>query len=204
MPRRLRPDRYATLVVLGQPGYDEYYDREIHSGHPVDAATARKWRQQAQLDARTTHALTTARPNGRNDPQSVALLIDALLHLDKRSFITAGRFAAHLNTFYPQIIWEPVTVGRILHNLAEVSDTYPRPPEQPPFINISTVNGIRNYTPPQYQRASRWLMDMREAIVPILEEYNEALRRDPHLTLSDEDIWERLMYEPPEEGGDNG
>ena len=91
----------------------------IHRQTPIFSSLIMdRWRRQAGRFAnQPKSAITYPVANGINDPLTWAMLVDALLRLDPDTYINSAPLTAMLEPEYPQIIWDPVTVGRVLSEL---------------------------------------------------------------------------------------
>jgi hypothetical protein len=78
------------------------------------------------LTARRQRGITHTRntfvhrvPNGHRDPLSFWHVVDALLNIDPLLEFSSKQLADWLNQHRPEFIWDAVTVGRILADIAE-------------------------------------------------------------------------------------
>lgn len=58
-------------------------------------------------------------PNGVEDPMTYMLVLDALMNIDPFIELRAKNFVAFLSLTYPQLSWDPVTVGRVTSDLCD-------------------------------------------------------------------------------------
>lgn len=90
-------------------------------GHrPFTQNTVDRWRREAG-HTRSASEIVPAWPNGRNDPASIALVLDCLLRLSPGPNITSAMLVGFLQDQYAQIDWDAVTVGRILGQLVDAA-----------------------------------------------------------------------------------
>ena len=77
--------------------------------------TERRLRQLEQRQKKIAHRAK----NGINDPISFYQLLDAVLNIPVGEEFSAKSLAEHLNVVRPRLVWDPVTVGRILNDITE-------------------------------------------------------------------------------------
>ena len=139
----------------------------IHRQTPIFSSLIMdRWRRQAGRFAnQPKSAITYPVANGINDPLTWAMLVDALLRLDPDTYINSAPLTAMLEPEYPQIIWDPVTVGRVLSELHAYARDLERPNK--PFdewcLFDRTANGsTRNYIIAPDEVSRLWLGCVRE------------------------------------------
>lgn len=103
----------------------------------------KKWtRQGMRGDRQKPVGLIMPMPNGFNDPISIALVVDLLLRIEYGTFLNSALLSEMLQREFPHIIWDPVTVGRIMKALVEESfDRRPPNGGQPPIEEIRLSDG---------------------------------------------------------------
>lgn len=62
---------------------------------------------------------TYATPNGIEDPMTYMLILDALMNIDPFIELRAKNLVLYLSETYPQLSWDPVTVGRVVSDLCD-------------------------------------------------------------------------------------
>lgn len=114
---------------------------------------------------RTTavHPLVHPVENGRQDPYSVACVVDLLLQLDVSTtpqFPTAALMPL-LRRNYAHIAWDPITVGRILGEIAEMAAVWD--PQQPALDHIRVAaNSLWDLRSDRH--ANQWFWRLRRFI----------------------------------------
>lgn len=93
-----------------RPAIDEY-GRQTYPALVAKKDVAKIHRQQKRFVHRT--------PNGFNDPITNYHLVEALLDADPEESFTAGQLASWLNLNTPEILWDAVTIGRMLNTMIE-------------------------------------------------------------------------------------
>ena len=68
-------------------------------------------------DRRRSRRLFHTPKNGHSDPLTVLFVLDMLLWLKQDIELRANPLAEALNLEFPQFIWDPVTVGKVLADL---------------------------------------------------------------------------------------
>ncbi len=106
------PKVLDALAVESDLGY---LPRAIRGRLDIPRHRREKWNKEAQH-------LLHATPNGYNDPLSHLLLLDTLMRLKPDQTIRANTMRDLLNRMRPQLSWDSVTVGRILNELADMSE----------------------------------------------------------------------------------
>lgn len=103
----------TTELAHALPLVPTYGKREIPETAPMlTDARMRKWR-----DARPRFAHRT--PNRHNDPFSYFHIVRWLLQVRPWEEFNAKSLAHALNQYEPATQWDPVTVGRIINDIAE-------------------------------------------------------------------------------------
>ena len=91
-----------------------YLPRAIRTSVDIPRHRREKWQKEAK-------ELQRATKNGYNDPLSHLLLIDTLMRLKPYQLIRASNLRDLLSELRPQVIWDSVTVGRILNKLTDLA-----------------------------------------------------------------------------------
>lgn len=91
-------------------------------------ATARKVRKMRSGVAQFRHRAK----NGVYDPYTYFHIVDALLNVQPNKPFSGREFAEHLGKYADFMIWDPVTIGRVLNDLHDNwNDANPNPESQP-------------------------------------------------------------------------
>lgn len=90
-----------------------YIPRALRADVDIPRNTRTKWHNEAR-------SLTRPTKNGYNDPLTHLLLVDALLRLTPHQLVRAGNLRDLLRVRSPQIMWDSVTIGRILSELTAI------------------------------------------------------------------------------------
>lgn len=133
---------------------------------PKTAATFRKERE----------SLFRASPSNFTDPLSVMLTVDAILRIRPDSRIRASELTNTLRDLYPQILWDPYTVGRILTNIAEAATGCGAPADQLPVASYRS-GGLATYVVNATLKNWRWLALVRHNLGQLASTSLEEERR---------------------------
>ena len=120
-----------------------------------------------ELEPRTTgHWRVTAQgslrhptPNGHRDPLSILCVLDWLQNLQAPAVFTTPEAVDLLEVHYKHILWESVTVGRILGEIAELA--HEADPELPALTHGRSTRGARWALHTDGRRQWKWLYDAR-------------------------------------------
>ncbi len=120
-----------------------------------------------ELEPRTTgHWRVTAHgslrhptPNGVNDPLSILAVLDLLQSVRPPLNFTTPTAVEWLEAFYKHIIWDAVTVGRILGEISDLASEHD--PELPAIARSRSARGARWTVHTDNRRQWRWLHDAR-------------------------------------------
>lgn len=136
-------------------------------------ATTERWRRQmGRFTNQPRGPLQYASPNGHFDPLSIAAAIDCILRLEIGPYINAGNLAYELNRSYEQILWDPVTVGRILSDISGFAQELKMPsPQHERPLYTRKHGGIRNYVIHNDPNGWQWLGLVREFMGRAAERY---------------------------------
>lgn len=147
-------DDYAPDALIGAPGWPKLFPR---------AATERWRRQMGRFTNQPRGALVYPSHNGHFDPLSIAAVVDCILRLEIGPYINAGNLAYELTRHYDQIVWDPVTVGRILSDLVSFAHELKMPSEQHEYpVYLRKHGGIRNYIIHNDPNGWQWLGLVRD------------------------------------------
>lgn len=136
-----RPAAYSALSPYG--------DAEI----PI--RTQRRWRADKKW-------LFHPAKNGVYDPVTYALVVETLLKLRPGAYWYAGGLAQHLNDTEPGLIWDAVTVGRVLSDIADVTTEFLE--GQEPIIRRSRDYRGRFYAMTASKEGRKLLVRLRELL----------------------------------------
>lgn len=175
------------------------YQNSIHHGrgYPAfDPKLVARWNAQAghtsRLPARYVHYPTL---NGRNDPLTIMLVLDALLNLEIDAYITAGGLTRYLREHHTDVMWDVVTVGRILAEITNQSrQIWPTP-----TLDRLMLGGAKQYVVPDTMEAWSQLGELREYF-GTLAEHRAQVMRNGHIDLpTTTAIWELPGFHEPDE-----
>jgi hypothetical protein len=135
--------RWPHLSYNGQPrlSYDggKFYQPASLGDKPVfNSWDTARWKTQAG-------SLSHPTPNSDTDPVTLALVLDCLLRMEHDTVLRATPLSGLLNEHYPQIKWDPVTVGKILSAIAEAARGGPGFAGRPGIEMAIESNGRRAY-----------------------------------------------------------
>jgi len=110
-----------TVKVLNATGVEEnLYGRQETPGLRSEV-TARRIRKASHAEVEFLHRTK----NGIYDPITFYHLLDALMRLEPNSEFRTADLVIHLQTAKRQLVWDSVTVGRVLNDIAEsLHDAY--------------------------------------------------------------------------------
>jgi hypothetical protein len=112
--------------------------------------------------------------SGFNDPLSVALVLDALIHSFPAAYVRATYLTLWLNRNRSDFIWEPITVGRILGEIVDVSAETFAGSEPLPVDRGTDWRGHYMVIDPDGGATGRlWLMKLLSGLVRKCEEVVE-------------------------------
>ena len=154
---------YAPEGLQLTPGFPQLFPR----------ANVERWRRQmGRFTNQPKGALQYASQNGHFDPLSIAGVLDCILRLEVGPYINAGNLAYELNRNYDNVLWDAVSVGRILSDLASFAMELKMPSEdhQRP-IYLRKHGGIRNYIVHNDPNGWQWLGLVRDHFGRTAEEY---------------------------------
>jgi hypothetical protein len=139
-----------------------YVPLALRDGAAIPPKRCDRWQNEAQ---------TAYRPavNGYNDPLSHLLLIDELLRLSPHQTLRARALREHLTHQCPQVIWDTITVGRIMSELADLADEAKPDDATPPIVTGRDRFG-RFFELAPVAATYKWLADLRERASTIFHE----------------------------------
>lgn len=108
------PHQSAAFEALECETDQGYIPRLLRESVDVPRSKRERWHKEAR-------ELMHPAKNGYNDPLSHLLLIDTLLRLRHGQQIRAAALKDLLNKDRPQLLWDSVTVGRILTELTDMA-----------------------------------------------------------------------------------
>lgn len=91
-----------------------YVPHRLRAGVDIASPLKKKWLKEAGSLVRPTK-------NGYNDAMSHLFILDTLLRLQANQMIRASGLRQVLRREFPQIIWDNVTIGRILGELTDLA-----------------------------------------------------------------------------------
>jgi hypothetical protein len=160
MPRpRKFPTHSDSQPRLSAEAGRKYRPAKLAGTNPIDRKAARNL---ADRTARLSHPT----PAGWCDPVSIALVLDAILRLEHDTTIRAGHLNDILNAEYPQVAWNPNTVGRILSELAEAAAATGA--ESPAIVRGLTRGGNR-FAVNVDSLNWRWLYEVEKRMLDLAE-----------------------------------
>ena len=130
-----------------------YLTTDMATRITLEPRTTGHWRVTAQ------GSLRHPTPNGVNDPLSILAVLDFLQNRQAPAAFHTPDVVFHLEAFYRHILWEGVTVGRILGEIAELARD--ADPELPALAHTHTRNGSRWTLHTDGRRQWKWLHDAR-------------------------------------------
>lgn len=145
-------------AVLAQPGVPALFS----------PGTTKVWKRQRPL--------AHPQPNSHFDPVSIALTLDAILRMEHDHLIRARPLADLLNEEYPQVMWDAVTVGKILASIVEAAKASGAPENEPPLAR-GVTSGAAFFAVHPSVLNWRWLAALRHAMGARAEEVIETERR---------------------------
>lgn len=173
-------DEYAPTALAHTPGFPRLFPKPV---------TERWRRQMGRYTNQPKGPLAYPVPNGVNDPLSIACVLDLVLRLEVGPYMSGGNLAFELNRSYEQVIWDAVTVGKILSDVVSFADLLemPSPHHQRPLY-LRKHGGIRNYIVHDDPHGWQWIGLIREYMGRKAEEYIRERRQD-----RPDSVWEPVM-----------
>ncbi len=136
-----------------EPVSTPYLTAEMATRIELEPRTTGHWRNTAH------GALRHPTPNGIHDPLSVLAVLDVLQNLKAPVYFTTARLVQELEAFYPHILWDPVTVGRILGEIADEAGQ--ADPKLPALKRTRTSKSAYWNLFTECRAQWRWLYDAR-------------------------------------------
>lgn len=118
--------------------------------------------------------------NGIYDPVTFYHVIDGLLQIKGWHNFQSGEFAAYLRRHQPAILWDAVTVGRVLADIAESLE------EQNPLI----LRRIRKWNGMTYEVSDH--KEHRETLMRLMEGMRDLAEQDIAREEADGDFLKRI------------
>jgi hypothetical protein len=109
--------------------------------------------------AREIAVLVHPSPAGYYDPVTITSVIDMILRLEHDTTIRPRDLVPLLSQHYPNLIWKPIVVGRVLSDLTEAASA-----QEEPAIQKSLSSGGHRYSIAVTPDAWRWLVKTRDAM----------------------------------------
>lgn len=147
------------MIHLQENSGRNYAPERLVGPNPITEIEARGWSKQIK----TLHHPT---PAGYNDPVAITCVVDALLRSEHDVTIRTRHLNHLLVEEYPQLLWSPVTVGRILSELCEAAEGAGITPA--PIIAWHQGTGTR-YIVNVNQNSWKWFARVREAMGKLAE-----------------------------------
>lgn len=141
---------------------ETYQPATLIAARPVGDATAKRMLKEAR-------ALTHPTPAGWCDPVSITLVLDLLLRLENDTTLRARHLTDLLTQEYPQVAWNPNTVGRILSELSEAAAVAGATTEPP--IERNLTRGGNRFVVNVNTHNWNWLLGVRARM------YDHALQQ---------------------------
>jgi hypothetical protein len=134
-----------------------------------------QWRREVfHQDRQPKAGLTKKQFNGRNDPFSIVPVIDLLMRIPGLSiYLTTSALTDLLIEEYPYIIWDPVTVGRILSGLADTAEALHLQPGDTVPLSHTIWGGKRVYHLYHSIRGHQWWAACRDEFAEEARKQNE-------------------------------
>lgn len=122
-PQRIRSDA-GRVPALGVDAGEAYMTEMLYAGglRGPNLATRTRWRNEHMT-------LVHPQINGVNDAATVTLVLDALARMEHEHAFYAKDLTVLLNANYPTFLWDSVTVGKILQNIAATTVDLPLLPQ---------------------------------------------------------------------------
>lgn len=157
MPRE--PHGLDALELESDSGY---IPRSLRDQVAIPKSLREKWHDEVRNLFRPSR-------NGYNDSLSHLFLIDTLMRLKPDQIIRAGKLRDLLAKERPQVVWDAVTVGRMLNELVDLAEEHAGKRAKPPLTSGRDRYG--NYFlltpgPATYE----WLMGLRQVAATSFEE----------------------------------
>lgn len=148
-----------------------------------------KWKRQGwRYERQPKIGLIYPDVNGFNDPLSVALVVDLVMRLEPNKYIPSSVLVSLLSEQFPHILWDAVTVGRIMKALVEeAADRRAPGGAEPPLTEIRFSDGrvfLIHANPGNHY----WLAQVREYFGTLAEQYVAAAHKGEKLDRSGQ-IW---------------
>jgi hypothetical protein len=146
-----------------------YIPRSLRSTIAIPETTREKWHREVK-------ALFRPSRNGYNDTLSHLFLIDTLMRLKPDQIIRAAKLRDLLTETRPQMLWDSVTVGRILTELADLAAERTKKGSVPVLSQGKDRNGTY-FTLTHGTDTYQWLASLRDIAQSGFTEEMEYLGR---------------------------
>ena len=146
-----------------------YIPRSLRPQVAIPKTTRERWHDEVKNLFRPSR-------NGYNDSLSHLLLIDTLMRLKPDQIIRAGKLRDLLAKNSPQLIWDSVTVGRMLTELSDIAGEDAKKGQKPHITQARDRYGayfLISYGPDTYQ----WLADLRTVAANHFQDELEYLQK---------------------------
>jgi len=160
-------NHYRTSNVVLRP-HDDYVPDGLDPDKTITPAAAKDFRAQRASIVRSAKC----RPG---DPVSVLFVLDLVLRAHPDTRIRAKELVNLLRMYYPQVLWDVRTVGRILAGLVEAASGCGAPERDLP-IKSYVSGGTAGYVVSTRLESWRWLISARHALGNIAEQMVEQER----------------------------
>lgn len=112
---------------------------------------------------------------GYNDPMSVLMVVDAMLHSFPRAYLRSLQMSLWLNRNRHDFIWEPVTIGRIMAEIVDLAiDTFGDRAQYPVDRGVDWRGHYVVIDPQGGHEGRLWLMRLRNRLTVKVEALMEA------------------------------
>lgn len=179
-------------TTMGETYSNVFLAKEGHQ-RPFPHTQTDIWRRQVgRFKNQPTTFLYHPSRNGWNDPLTIMVIVDCLLRLNPRRYVSAAQLTAILQDHYKMISWDQHTVGKVLSDLHSWAQMAERPKGRMAPIERVTWNGSRQYVLDHSLAGWDWLGQAREYLgqaatkLIAIEHHNQII-----LPRSDE-VWDGL------------
>lgn len=138
--------------------------------------TRERWRGQAGWARRARNRFYhLPTPNGRKDPLSIMLVFDCLMRLETSGVVQGNSLTRILMDNYDQVLWDPITVGRILSSIAVNTEDCGDERDGAPLEREKT-NGVTYYVISDNVKTREWMGRAREWLGEVVGQYIRDVR----------------------------
>lgn len=196
------PDRKKRLTW--SKNEDNYTPEAIaKAGHMFSDDTTARWRRQVgRFPNQPRVVLTPPRKAGFFDPFTIMCVIDGMLRTEPTVWAAGNAMSTHLKARYPWLLWNAHIAGRIMSELAGISDNLlgspfePDDPNRPRPVVHTMVNAVNLWAVDRSVESWLWLGAVRDWVGYMAEHFIKhtmATRQEPTRTPL---IWEMLWQVP--------